>query len=445
MNKQILKLAIPNILSNLSVPLLGAVDTALMGHLGDAYYIGAIAIAGIIFDFIYWGFGFLRMGTTGLTAQAFGNEDHTEIHLTLVRALLVAAVMGILLIVFQTIIASIGFTLVQTTPEVEEHAKIYFFIRIFDAPATLALYAFQGWFLGMQNARFPLYITLLVNFVNITLNLLFLYGFDMKTDGIALGTLIAQYIGLLYALGLFWIYYQQYTQKLNFPVILNKGALSQFFTVNRDIFIRTLCLIFTFSFFTAQGAAFGEIILAANAILLMLWTILAYGVDGFAFAAESLVGKYTGQIRKNIKIYQEYKHVIRLLFGWGIVLSSIISLVYLFFGKEIIGLFTNNPEVVRVAESFMIWTIIAPVINSVCFIWDGIYIGATRTPAMRNSMLICAFAVFIPVYYLTLNSLGNHALWLAMVMFMIARGVTLTMLAKKNIFHHISADRTTTI
>ncbi len=436
MNRRILNLALPNILSNLTVPLLGAVDTALMGHLEEVYYLGAIAIAGIIFDFVYWGFGFLRMGTTGLTAQAYGNDNHNEISLLLIRALIISLSTGLVLIVSQTFIGELGFYLVEATPEVEEHAKIYFFIRIYAAPATLSLYVLQGWFLGMQNARFPLYITIAVNAFNIGFNLLFVKYYGMKADGIAWGTLIAQYGGVLFATFLFALKYRQYVQKYALRHILDKTALQNFFTVNRDIFIRTLCLIFTFSFFTAKGAEFGEVILAANTILMTLWMMLAYGVDGFAYAAESLVGNYVGKLSRKPELFDEYKKVIWLLFYWAAGLGALASVIYGFFGGSILRLFTDQAPVLEAAQIFMFWVIIAPVINSVCFIWDGIYIGATRTQAMRNAMLVCTFLVFLPLFYATKGILGNHGLWLSMLVFMIARGITLTWLAKKHIFEY---------
>lgn len=435
MNRKILNLAIPNILSNLSVPLLGAVDTALMGHLEEVYYLGAIAIASVIFDFVYWGFGFLRMGTTGLTAQAFGNENRDEISLLLIRALLVAISAGLVLILAQSFISQLGFYLVEASPEVEKYAKIYFFIRIFDAPATLSLYVWQGWFLGMQNARFPLYITIVVNILNIGFNLLFVQYYGLTADGIAYGTLIAQYGGVLFAVLLFMLKYRQYAQKYPWSQVMDKVALQKFFSVNSDIFIRTLCLIFTFSFFTAKGAEFGEVVLAANTILMTLWMMLAYGVDGFAFAAESLVGNYIGKLAIKPELYAEYKKTIWLLFYWAAGLSAVVSLAYGFFGTQFLRLFTDQQPVIEMAQTFLFWVIMAPIVNSVCFIWDGIYIGATRTKAMRNAMLICTFLVFLPIFYATKEALGNHGLWLSMFVFMVARGVTLTWMAKKHIFH----------
>jgi MATE family multidrug resistance protein len=258
----------------------------------------------------------------------------------------------------------------------------------------------------------------------------------MKADGIAWGTLIAQYGGVLFAILLFLLKYRQYARKYSFQEVMDKTALQKFFTVNRDIFIRTVCLIFAFAFFTAKGAEFGEVVLAANTILMTLWMMLAYGVDGFAFAAESLVGNYVGKLSNKPGLYDEYKKTIWWLFYWAAGLSAVVSLIYGFFGTQILRLFTDQVPVIEMAKTFLPWIIIAPVINSVCFIWDGIYIGATRTQAMRNAMLVCTFLVFLPVYYATKGVLGNHGLWLAMLVFMIARGITLSVLARKNIFHY---------
>ncbi|MDZ7681319.1 MAG: MATE family efflux transporter [Fodinibius sp.] len=275
MNRKILNLAIPNIISNLSVPLLGAVDTALVGHLEEAYYLGAIAVGSMIFNFIFWGFGFLRMGTTGLTAQAFGEENRTESVMTLARALTVAGVFSLLILLLQAWIADFSFWLVETSPEVERYTRIYFNIRIYTAPATLSLYAINGWFLGMQNARYPMIVTIFLNALNIGLDVFFVYSMGMNVDGVAIGTLIARYAGVILAVGLLVYKYGDWLQAYVHDLLLEVKALKKFFSVNRDIFLRTLCLIFTFSFFTAKSAEFGDVILAANSILLQLWMMVS--------------------------------------------------------------------------------------------------------------------------------------------------------------------------
>ncbi|KAA3597953.1 MAG: MATE family efflux transporter [Calditrichaeota bacterium] len=428
LNKQILNLAIPNILTSLSIPFLSSVDTALVGHLEGLHYLGAIAIGGMIFNFIYWGFGFLRMGTTGLTAQAFGENNSEEQNLILMRGLLVAILGGLALILLQFPIAELSFFLVDGTEEVEVFARSYFEIRIWAAPATLFSYVVLGWFLGMQNSKIPLFLTIVVNLSNVIFNLIFIKVFDFKSDGVALGTVFAQYLGFFLS---FYILIKHYnfSFKLNFEKILDSVALKKFFRLNLDITIRTLSLVFALSFFTAKSAEFGEEVLAVNTILFQLWMILAYGIDGFAYAAESLVGKFIGA--KNI---ENLKQIIIQIFYWGIGLGVLIALVYYFFFEHILSIFTDKNQVIELAKEFMIWTILAPLINGFCFIWDGIYLGATDSKTLRNSMLICTFIVFIPIFYLTKEVLGNNSLWLAMTLFMFARGVTLSIFAKSR-FH----------
>ncbi len=428
MNKQILRLAIPNIISNLSVPLLGVVDTAILGHLEEIYYLGALAVGGVIFNFIYWGFGFLRMGTTGLTAQAYGTKDDTLVFLTLVRTLLIALGGGLLLILSQELIAVVSFSLIQGTEEVEQFAKEYFCIRIYAAPATLALYALHGWFLGVQNAKYPLILTVFVNVLNIIFNLIFVYKLGMKSDGVALGTVIAQYSGLILGVILYLRKYSAYSIKINRLLLFEKTALKRIFVVNTDIFIRTLSLIFVFSYFMAKSATEGDTILAVNSILMQLINILAFGVDGFAFAAESLVGKYIGARDK-----QNLKKTIDYSFLWGIGLGGVISLCFWLFDESILRVFTDKEDIILLCMSYMAWIIIAPLTNSFCFIWDGIFIGATATAPMRNSMLFCTFLIFLPAYLLLRDSLGNHSLWLALTVFMVMRGVTLTFYSRKHV------------
>ncbi len=428
LNRQILRLAIPNILSNLSVPLLSSVDTALMGHLDNVAYLGAIAIGAVIFNFVYWGFGFLRMGTTGLTAQAYGDEDAPEVASILARTLLIAAGGGLLLILSQTLIANVSFALLQASPEVETYAHDYFDIRIFAAPATLSLYAFHGWFLGMQNARYPLFLTILVNIVNIAFNFLFVFGMQMKADGVAWGTVIAQYAGLVAAVGLYLHKYRGYSIRQPWRRVLEAGGLGRIFRINRDIFIRTLALIFTFSYFTAKSAEDSDEILAANSILLQLINLLAYGVDGFAFAAESLVGRFIGAGDS-----QKLRQTVRATMLWGMGLALALSAMFFFFGEGILHIFTDKQEIILLAMVYMTWVVIAPFTNSICFIWDGVFIGATAGAPMRNSMLFCTFAVFLPAHLLLKPALGNHSLWLALTLFMVARGVTLTLYAPKYI------------
>jgi MATE family multidrug resistance protein len=428
-NRQVLKLAIPNIISNISVPLLGAVDTALVGHLEAAYYIGAIAVGTMIFNVVYWGFGFLRMGTTGLTAQAFGREDKSDQILTLARALLVALGGGVLIIILQRPIAQLAFWLVDGTPEVETYARSYYLIRIWAAPATLSIYAFQGWFLGMQNARYPMYLVVLVNLANIVFSILFIKVFGMKADGVALGTVLAAYLGLGFALLLFSRTYRSLLASFERRLLLQFEALKRFFAVNRDITIRTLALVFSYSFFTAKSAELGDVTVAVNAILMQFWMIMAYAVDGFAFAAESLVGRYVGA-----RDPENLKKAVKLSFVWGFGFGVLFAVIYLLLDRQLLSIFTDKPDLIEIAMTFYPWIVIGTIINTLCYIWDGIYIGATATKPMALSMILSTGVGFLLTYYLTIDSLGNHALWLAMTLFMLLRGITLSLYARRAIF-----------
>lgn len=435
MNKKILQLAIPNILSNITVPLLSSVDTAVMGHLESPVYLGAIALGSMIFNFIYWGFGFLRMGTTGLTAQSFGAKDNSEVSSIMYRSLIISVISGLFLILFQFPISELSFYLIDGSANVEEYAIRYFNIRIYAAPATLALYSIHGWFLGIQNSKYPLIIALIVNLSNIILNLIFVFQFNMNVEGVALGTVISQYLGVLVSVILISKHYGRNFPSLNFARIIAKEKLIKFFQVNADIFFRTLLLIFVISFFTAKSAEINDEILAANFILMQLWLIIAYGVDGFAFAAESLVGKYYGA-KDEINL----KKTAKLSFLWGLSLGGILSLVYFALGEEILSIYTIQENVISAAMVFLPWIIISPVINSISFIWDGIYFGVTATRQMLYSMVISTLIFFLPIYYLTKDVMGNHSIWFSLTAFMVIRGLTLTIYSRK-IFNNFEEDR----
>jgi len=434
LNKPILRLAIPNIISNLSVPLLGAVDTALVGHLDHVYYLGALAVGSVIFNFIFWGFGFLRMGTTGLTAQEYGKRNRREMMMILARVQFIAMSIGLLILLLQNPIISLSLYLIESSDEVANFTRVYYDIRILTAPAVLALYGLNGWFLGMQNAKYPMIVTIVLNFLNIFFNVLFIYGFGMHVDGVAYGTVISTYLALGLAIVLFLKKYRRYLSHFVKTEIFNKIELIKYFSVNRDIFIRTLCLIFTFSFFTAVSAKQGDLILAANTILLQLWFIASYGIDGFAYAAESLVGKFKGsgdQKALNSAIFYSL--------GWGLVLGLTGTIIYFIAGNQILFLFTNNREVIELAQNVLFWTILAPFVSSICYVLDGVYIGATETKPMRDTMLTATFLIFLPVYYFGTYLFGIHGLWLAMVLFMVSRGVALAYLLPKTVMEHIKS------
>jgi MATE family multidrug resistance protein len=428
MNKTILRLAVPNILSNLSIPLLGAVDTAMMGHMDGVDYLGAIALGGMIFNFVYWGFGFLRMGTTGLTAQAYGEDAVNLPKYVFFRASIVAILASFFLLLTQVWIERLAFYVVDSSASIEALGQSYFYIRIYAAPATLLLYAFTGFFLGMQNAKFPLYLAIASNVLNILFNLVFVFGFGLTSDGVAYGTVCAQYFALIVAIIMMIRRYPEQLRNVQKSVLLKADELKKFFRVNSDIFIRTLCLILTFSSFTVFSAEFGDKTLAVNAILLQFWSILAYGVDGFAYAAESLVGKLIGS-----KDTQSLKFAVKRIFQWGYGMALLVSLAFWLWSNSLLRFFTDQADLIELANAFIWWTIAAPIVNTACFMWDGIYIGATATKPMRNSMILSTSAYFI-AYFFTVEFFGNHSLWLGMTVFMLARGVLLTRRAKTAIF-----------
>lgn len=415
MNRQILRLAIPNIISNLSVPLLSTVDTALMGRQESAAYIGAVGVGAIIFNFIYWSFGFLRMGTTGLAAQAYGNNNQLELINILGRALLVVCIGSVAILALQIPIAQLSFGLLDGSPEVESIAREYYYIRIWAAPATIGLYAIMGWFFGMQNAIYPMILTIIINIVNIAANLYFVNHLGMKADGVAWGTVLAQYTGILAAFGLFYYKYRYLLVHFSKKAILELQAIKDFLALNADIFIRTFCLIFVFAFFTDQSAGQGDVFLAVNMILLQFINWMAYGVDGFAYASESLVGKYAGaKDQKNLRL------AVRYSFIWGMVLALLFSLVYWFAGESLLWLFTDQANIVAAAIPYLIWTAALPLFAAPCYLWDGIYIGMTASSEMRNSMLVAL--VFFFLAYFLFRPLGNDGLWWSLAVFLVARG-----------------------
>jgi len=429
MHKRILQLAVPNIISNITIPLLGMVDLAVLGHLESEVYIGAIAVGGLIFNVIYWGFGFLRMGTSGFTAQAFGERNFPEIMNILGRAFFVALIGALLLIILQGPIGWVAFKTIKGSVEVENLAKEYFSIRIFAAPATIGLYALTGWFIGMQNTRLPMIIAIVVNVLNLLFNLYFIFGLGMKSDGVALGTVLAQYSGLLLGGFFFLRYYKRFLQYWSLKAMTHLVTIRRFLSVNSDIFIRTLCLIFVFTFFTSQSAASNDIILAVNTLLLQFFMLFSFVEDGFAYAAEALVGRFIGSKNPGL-----LKKTIRLLFLWGIYISIPFTLAYAFFSESILNILTNNELIINASAPYIFWIMFIPLAGFPSFLWDGIYIGATASKEMRNTMIIATALVFIPCFLLTKNSMGNHGLWLALILFLAARGIGQSVLAKKAIY-----------
>lgn len=416
MNREILKLAIPNILSNISVPLLSSFDTALMGRL-SADHLGAVGLGSMVFNFVYWNFGFLRMGSTGMTAQAYGRDNRSEITQVLGQASVVAIALALLLLVFQQPILGASQGLLKVATDQQALVGEYFSIRIWAAPAALGLYALMGWFFGMQNAIYPLLLTLLINGVNMALSYYWVHHLGWGIAGVAWGTVAAQYVGLFGAIGLLLYKYAWVRIYMQSKLIFAWSGLSRFLSINSDIFLRTLCLTLAFAFFYRQSSTFGDLVLAVNVILLQYVNWMSYGVDGFAFAAESLVGKYHGA-QQNERVQK----AIQLSFKWGMGLALIYALTYTALGNQLLHIFTDQQDVILAAEPYLIWMLIFPILGTPCYIWDGIFVGLTASTAMRNTMLI-AFIAYLLTYYFYGASWDNHGLWLSLVLFMVYRGL----------------------
>lgn len=422
MNKQILHIALPSIISNITVPLLALVDTTIVGHLGSASYIAAIALGGMIFNMIYWLFNFLRMGTGGLTAQAYGANQHQATSYILLRSLTIAGGIALTLLLLQRPIFQVTFHFVTATAEVRSLASIYFNILIWGAPAMLALYSFTGWFLGMQNARIPMCIAITQNVVNIAVSTLLVFGCHLKIEGVALGTLISQYTALLLAV-IFCLTKFDVKQHFELKAILDINTLKRFFQVNRDIFLRTLCLIAVTTYFTSAGSTQGELTLAANTLLMQFFIIFSYFMDGFAYAGEALGGRYFGAHDR-----LNFQRVTRCLFAWGGALSVLFFFIYFLSGTSLLHLLTNDSQVINRAQQYLPIVYFIPLISFAAFLFDGLYIGTTATRYMLISMFCASAAFFVLINVCTLS---NMLLWLAFLVYLGGRGLMQAFLFKK--------------
>lgn len=422
MNKQILHIALPSIISNITVPLLALVDTTIVGHLGSASYIAAIALGGMIFNMIYWLFNFLRMGTGGLTAQAYGANQHQATSYILLRSLTIAGGIALTLLLLQRPIFQVTFHFVTATAEVRSLASIYFNILIWGAPAMLALYSFTGWFLGMQDARIPMCIAITQNVVNIAVSTLLVFGCHLKIEGVALGTLISQYTALLLAV-IFCLTKFDVKQHFELKAILDINTLKRFFQVNRDIFLRTLCLIAVTTYFTSAGSTQGELTLAANTLLMQFFIIFSYFMDGFAYAGEALGGRYFGAHDR-----LNFQRVTRCLFAWGGALSVLFFFIYFLSGTSLLHLLTDDSQVINRAQQYLPIIYFIPLISFAAFLFDGLYIGTTATRYMLISMFCASAAFFVLINVCTLS---NTLLWLAFLVYLGGRGLMQAFLFKK--------------
>ena len=418
-HKRVWVIAGPIIISNISVPMLGAVDTAVMGYLPDPKYLGGVAIGAMVFTFIYWGFGFLRMGTGGLTAQAFGAQDADEVRACLARAAVIGIPAALILIVLQLPIASVALLILEASSDVENLAQEYFFVRIWGAPATLMNFALLGWFIGCQNTKAALWHQLSLNGVNIVLDLVFVVWFGWGVAGVAAATAIADavavVIGLFLALPILRMLGGQFIR----AKILEASKIKRTVALNIDIFIRTICLVSAFAYFTAQGAACGNVVLAANAVLLNFQTFMAHALDGFAHSAEALGGGAIGA-----KDRKAFRDAVRVSVFWGLVVAVGFSLLYLVAGPLIIDVLTGIETVRETGRDFLVWSAVMPLIAVFPFLLDGIFLGATRGATMRNAMIV-SLMIYVASCYFLVPLWGNDGLWASLTIFMGARGLTL--------------------
>ena len=412
-------IAWPMIISNITVPLLGLVDTGVLGHLDNPVHLGAAAIGANIFVIIFWAFGFLKMSTTGMTAQAFGARDYTRLKQILIQNLLLATLIGAIILILQELIFSTGIKLIGGSTAVQSHAAVYCDIRAWAAPATLVQYTVIGWLIGIQKTRLSLLILVVVNSVNILMDILLVVVVKMDIAGVALATVIAEYAGI--ALSLMLVLKQfialPETRKLKTNRLFAGHDLKKLFAVNSDLFIRTCSLLFAFAFFTSQGARQGDSILAANAVLLTFLLLISSALDGFANAAEALIGESVGA--RTIKSF--HQDTLIALF-WCLLTTLLLMITFSIAGKVIIRTLTDIPSVISTASAYLPWLIWMPLISNLSYLLDGVFIGATKTREMRNIMLLSLFMIFIPFWYAT-RELGNNGLWLTLSAFMLCRSL----------------------
>lgn len=426
-DRKILQIALPAIVTNITVPLLGLIDTAIVGHMGSASYIGAIAVGSMIFNLVYWVFGFLRMGMSGLTAQARGRRDVQTAMQLLGRSVAVSMSVAVMILVLQWPLRQLMLFFIHPDPAVTQLASTYFHIVVWGAPAVLTLYSLTGWYIGMQNTRIPMVVSIVQNVANIIASLLFVYVFRMQIEGVALGTVVAQYVGLFFALcGLTsWgrsprAHRAWHRLRRGFRWASVSCQWGIYFRVNRDIFLRTLFLVGVNLFFTSAGARQGATVLAVNALLMQMYLLLSYFLDGFAYAGEALGGKCWGAADG-----ESFRQVVGRLFRWGMAMAAVFTLLYVAGGTPFLRLLTDDVGVVCAAQRFVGWAWLLPFSGVMAFVWDGLFIGITATRAMLLSSVVAALLFFVGVVVL-MPLLGNHGLWLSMILYLLTRGIVQT-------------------
>ena len=418
-HRKVWLLAGPIILANLSVPLVGAVDTAVVGHLPGPEAIGAVALGALVFSFIYWGFGFLRMGTTGFVAQAFGAGDTQGLADTLLRVLLLALTLGVAVVLLGRPIVDFALYLIDSSAAVEDLTRDYATIRIWSAPAVLCVYAFTGIFIGLHDTRSAFVMQLVMNIANVLLDLLFVLVFAWGVDGVALASVIAEYLAM--ALGLYLLRRPLRDARARYDRarLFERSALLRLFAANSNIFVRTLTMLFAFSYFTAKSASQGEVILAANAILMHLFSFTSHGLDGFAHAVEAMAGSAYGAKRAAV-----FRRAVRLTTLWAGAVAIVTALLFWLLGEQIVALFTDIDSVVEAAVRYLPWMILMPLVSVWSFQLDGIFIGTGHTREMRNAMIV-TLAIYLLLLQVTVPWLNNHGLFLGLVFFMLLRAASL--------------------
>ena len=434
LNSQILRLAIPSILANITIPLVGVVDTAIVGHIANATAIGGIAIGTMLFDLLYWNFGFLRVGTSGMTAQAFGRGDRVECARLLSQSIGIALIGAALIWLIQWLFVNLVLTLVPCSPEVASFAREYFFIRIWAAPATLSLMAFKGWFIGMQDTVSPMITDILVNVVNMAVSYVLAVYTPMGALGVALGTVIAQFTGLTTAIILLLVKYRHLWQGLS-PVRLafDGQGMRRLLSLNGNLFVRSLCFMVVYVGFTSLASQYGDVELAVSTIMMKLFMLFSYFVDGFAYAGEALVGKYIGLnqesgVRNQDK--SDVSRVVRLLFAWSLGVGVLFTLIFALWSGGFYRAMTSDTTVLARLADYTAWLIAMPIVSTLAFMWDGVYAGATAGKQIRNAMIYAAFA-FVIGYLATYPYLAVMSIYIAYFAHLAARVLYLTFSWKK--------------
>ncbi len=414
-------LSLPAVITNITTPILALTDVAIVGHMGSAIFIAAIAVGGTMFNTMFWLFGFLRMGSSGLTAQAYGAGDRRGAQTVLARSLLLALLIGIAMIAAREPVCSLLFDLLDVDGSTASVARSYFMIVVWSAPAVLGLYSLTGWFVGMQDSRTPMWVSLFVDVFNIGASLMFVFLIRMKIEGVATGTLVAQWAGFL--LALFLAVRKYGWHKVGFRNLID--GLPRFFRINSDIFLRTVCLVAVTLWFTRTGAMQGPVMLAVNALLMQLFTLYSFFMDGLAFASEALCGRYLGAGDRPMLSLS-----VRSLMGVGIILALVFTAVYVGCGEWVMELLSSDRPVVELARHYSVWAMMVPLVGFGAFLWDGVFIGLTRTRMMLISMAT-AMLTFFALYYLLFPMLGNHGLWIAFLGYLLMRGVVLTIAGRE--------------